>query len=139
MKKVFLPACIVALITLNSCGNPPKYDTTETNNTLPAVSDTTGTDVGTTLPQTLPSAPVQANPGAKAGALNPAHGLPNHRCDIAVGAPLNSPSQPLQQTAPANQPLPALPKPANGSARLNPAHGLPGHDCSIPVGQPLNS
>jgi len=29
-------------------------------------------------------------------ALNPAHGQPGHRCDIAVGAPLNS--------APAAQP-----------------------------------
>jgi hypothetical protein len=24
------------------------------------------------------------------GGINPAHGQPNHRCDIAVGAPLNS-------------------------------------------------
>jgi len=49
-------------------------------------------------------------------ALNPAHGQPGHRCDIAVGAPLNS-----------------------GDIKLNPAHGQPGHRCDIAVGAPLNS
>jgi hypothetical protein len=43
--------------------------------------------------------PVPAAPGTESkamsqtagdGALNPEHGKPGHRCDIAVGAPLNS-------------------------------------------------
>jgi hypothetical protein len=31
-----------------------------------------------------------ASPNTAAGTLNPNHGEPGHRCDIAVGAPLNS-------------------------------------------------
>lgn len=81
--------------------------------------------------------------GAKTG-LNPAHGQPGHRCDIAVGAPLNSP--PNTGAAPAvTQSSPATitpvsptvaPKAAPG-VKLNPPHGEPGHDCSVQVGAPL--
>jgi hypothetical protein len=78
-------------------------------------------------------------------ALNPAHGQPGHRCDIPVGAPLNS--APASTPAKAAVPPPAFnttpifsqPQPTNSNAKLNPAHGLPGHDCSVPVGQPLKS
>lgn len=52
-------------------------------------------------------------------ALNPAHGQPGHRCDIAVGQPLNS-----------------QPKPQN-NAKVNPPHGQPGHRCDLAVGAPL--
>lgn len=96
------------------------------------------------LPGTNPAAPII--PGGK---LNPAHGQPGHRCDIAVGAPLpaagaspvlNNPTLPVQNTAtsatPVAQPQPAVATVANG---LNPAHGQPGHRCDIPVGQPLSS
>lgn len=76
--------------------------------------------------------------------LNPAHGQPGHRCEIAVGAPLSS--APAQTTAPqmvqtpVSAPVSATPAKATsgGTARLNPAHGQPGHDCAVPVGQPLN-
>lgn len=88
--------------------------------------------------------------------LNPAHGEPYHRCDIEVGAPLNSPpaaQTPVPQAAqqvPANggfntnpispsaAPAPsvsssvATPKPA-----LNPPHGEPHHRCDLQVGAPL--
>ncbi len=74
--------------------------------------------------------------------LNPAHGQPGHRCDIAVGAPLDSkPVQPVPQaTTPENAPK-LNTSPANGvsTAGLNPSHGQPGHRCDIPVGAPLNS
>lgn len=76
-------------------------------------------------------------------ALNPAHGMPGHRCDIAVGAPLNSPANaggpaPVQiQTPQTNAPV-MQQAPANaGGVRLNPPHGQPGHDCTIEVGKPL--
>lgn len=79
---------------------------------------------------------IPAQPAATA-ALNPEHGQPGHRCDIAVGAPLNSPAA-NQATIPASS-APTLSAPANasGSVSLNPPHGQPGHDCAIPVGQPL--
>ena len=31
--------------------------------------------------------------------MNPAHGAPGHRCDISVGAPLNSPAPEAKQPA----------------------------------------
>lgn len=69
-------------------------------------------------------------------AKNPAHGEPGHRCDIPVGAPLNSPPNP--STAPQvpiqNQPSTTAP---TGSGKINPPHGQPGHDCAVPVGAPL--
>ena len=95
-------------------------------------------------------------------ALNPAHGLPGHRCDIAVGQPLNSKpaagvnslsttttpaakpattsSSPFvtpgvkTNTTPSTNVLPTATTPG-----LNPKHGQPGHRCDILVGQPLNS
>ena len=88
------------------------------------------------------SAPVQVNPGNGSNgavALNPAHGLPGHRCDIPEGAPLNS--APVSTTIPpASNASPVnIQQPVNSNVRLNPAHGQPGHDCSVPVGQPLKS
>lgn len=79
-----------------------------------------GQTSGLNLAPSAPGAP------ASAGPLNPAHGQPGHRCDIAVGAPLSS--------VPAKSTIP----PAS-SAGLNPAHGKPGHRCDIAVGAPLNS
>ena len=87
-----------------------------------------------------------------ASGMNPAHGQPGHRCDIAVGAPLNSaPGQAQTQTA-TTQTAQAVPvsqnnitttttvaTPAKVGKGMNPAHGQPGHRCDIPVGAPLNS
>lgn len=85
------------------------------------------------------------------GAVNPAHGQPGHRCDIAVGAPLNSaPATTQAAVSPAQQPVvqqiktppvvqqaqPVVQKTAPG---MNPPHGQPGHRCDIAVGAPLNS
>jgi len=93
-----------------------------------------------------------ANPNTVLGeskGLNPAHGQPGHRCDIAVGAPLNSaPTQQVQasaapqgQTVQVNQPVvtTTTTTPAKVAKGMNPAHGQPGHRCDIPVGAPLNS
>lgn len=93
------------------------------------------------------------NPVGTSGALNPAHGQPGHRCDIAVGAPLNSPTKstsPAVQTTTVAQPVTAptsvTTTPAAQTAtvnakgeKLNPAHGQPNHRCDIAVGAPLNS
>lgn len=82
--------------------------------------------------------------------MNPPHGEKNHRCDIAVGAPLNS--KPTTSTVAANststsqqysvqQPVPALLSTATADAEtpagMNPPHGKEGHRCDIPVGDPL--
>ncbi|WP_406824462.1 hypothetical protein [Pedobacter sp. KACC 23697] len=86
-------------------------------------------------PQTMPiqSLPVANNSGKK---LNPKHGAPGHRCDIAVGAPLDSkPTQVVTTTQPVVTQVPAV-KVGKG---LNPPHGQPNHSCDLAVGAPLNS
>jgi hypothetical protein len=70
---------------------------------------------------------------ATAKGMNPPHGQPNHRCDIAVGAPLNS--KPVAATSAATTTQPAIVT-AKG---MNPPHGQPNHRCDIAVGAPLNS
>ena len=77
--------------------------------------------------------------------LNPAHGQPGHRCDISVGAPLDSkPTQPNANPAT----ISTAPTTVNTSVQnaeqktlpgMNPPHGQPGHRCDIGVGTPLNS
>ena len=81
--------------------------------------------------------------------INPAHGQPGHRCDIAVGAPLNSaPTQQVQATQ--GQTVQVNPNqqkmvttttaaPVKVAKGMNPPHGQPGHRCDIAVGAPLNS
>ena len=88
------------------------------------------------------AAPVKTAPG-----MNPPHGEPGHRCDIAVGQPLNS--KPTAQTTPTPAPQPATtpaPQPVNNpqkaiasgvKPKTNPAHGEPWHDCALKVGDPL--
>lgn len=83
--------------------------------------------------------------------LNPAHGLPGHRCDIAVGAPLNSapPQQGQVATTQTAQTIQVNPNqknvvtttaaPVKVAKGMNPPHGQPGHRCDIAVGAPLNS
>ena len=86
--------------------------------------------------------------------MNPPHGQPGHRCDIAVGAPLNS--KPAQKSQPQTVTPSVTPKPTeqpvmnvnskSGSTTIvgtttppgmNPPHGQPGHRCDIAVGAPL--
>lgn len=87
-------------------------------------------------------------------ALNPEHGKPGHRCDIAVGAPLNSAPDNTQKSIPTTKeaisPLQIQPSAStnnlndqkintseNPNAKINPEHGQPGHKCEIAVGDPL--
>ena len=73
---------------------------------------------------------IQPSGSNDAGPLNPEHGKPGHRCDIAVGAPLNS-------AAP--KPITEVASTEYAASGKNPAHGQPGHRCDIAVGAPLNS
>lgn len=83
-----------------------------------------------------------------AAGMNPPHGQPNHRCDIAVGAPLNSPvankapsgSTTIQPTAaPAAAYTPNTITASHTAPVMNPAHGQPGHTCAVAVGAPIPS
>ena len=83
--------------------------------------------------------------------MNPPHGQPKHRCDIPVGAPLNSPvaktttaPKTTVVTTPAvasGSNVPALlattPEATPTPEGMNPPHGQPKHRCDIAVGAPL--
>lgn len=82
MKHLFL-AFISFFILLVSCKKEEEPAVTEpqTNATTP-----------TTATPKVAATPGQTKPTVEKPALNPAHGEPFHRCDIAVGAPLDGPA-----------------------------------------------
>jgi hypothetical protein len=130
-----LAGLMLSSSVLFSCDNQDKKIVVD-NGSVPAMA-------ALTLPAspTL-STPVTATPaGSKSAdkALNPKHGEPGHRCDIPVGAPLDSPPSNQSKPTPPSASS-AIPTPASaGSGKLNPKHGEPGHRCDIPVGSPLDS
>ena len=94
-----------------------------------------------------------ATPTKTAPGMNPPHGQPGHRCEIPVGAPLNSKpaANKQQQTTQVVNQKP-VEKPVmnvnsnNGAATIvgtttppgmNPPHGQEGHRCDVAVGAPL--
>ncbi len=77
--------------------------------------------------------------GSEEVKVNPAHGLPGHRCDLPVGAPLTASAGSTPNPTPTSQ-LPSTsvsPVRVDQSPKVNPPHGEPGHDCAVPVGAPL--
>ncbi|ODS88942.1 MAG: hypothetical protein ABS44_06315 [Chryseobacterium sp. SCN 40-13] len=118
-------------------------------NTNPlAQSRSVNTPAPVAVPTPAPAPQPAPQPPAKktAPGMNPPHGEPGHRCDIAVGAPLSSaPAKPAaapQQTqtiTPVSNPAPVAEKAATASTApgMNPPHGEPGHRCDIAVGAPL--
>ncbi len=171
MTKTLLSAMIVSTLTLIACGGndspekdasimPDKSNTTSVasnpadsinviNSTAPVTINPTMGNQPVVNAQTIPAS--QAANIATGAGLNPAHGVPGHRCEIAVGAPLNSApaaaagAKPQIQTmsspaAPVTMPAPVSTGASiNGTAKLNPAHGQPGHDCAVQVGAPLKN
>ena len=167
MKKYILLFAAVGLITMVSC-TPAKKESKpaqvqqQTQEPQSIVQPNTSAVI-TSVPATAASnEPAVVNATATPPKLNPAHGQPYHRCDIAVGSPLNSaPAKPattairtgaaptLENAARLNNPQvnnpqvnnPTAPTVANASGtppKLNPPHGQPFHKCEIPVGSPLN-
>ncbi|MEZ7504085.1 hypothetical protein [Flavobacterium sp. Arc2] len=102
--------------------------------------------------QTVSSSQALTTKTVTAKGMNPPHGQTNHRCDIAVGAPLNSkiasPTTTVSENSTAASPeytvQPALPTLLSTAAAnpvtaagMNPAHGKEGHRCDIAVGAAL--
>lgn len=119
-KKISLILFSAAALLVCSCRENPK------------------TEDKTTQPETTTQVEKKATPVESTGdlALNPAHGQPGHRCDISVGAPLNSDPTPAKNNDQTSDVIldtgTALP-----AGTLNPAHGQPGHNCAVKVGDPL--
>ncbi|WP_051197675.1 hypothetical protein [Flavobacterium soli] len=159
--KTILSLVFVASIFFTSCKKELEpQDSSETPLTEAVATpenpiEVTPQDATTTAPAStpMPVAPVQSSTAGAtptAAGMNPPHGQPNHRCDIAVGAPLNSPK--ANAPAPHNVPKPTslekpaakttLTQPTNAAVAptapgMNPPHGQPGHRCEIAVGAPL--
>ena len=125
------------------------YTQQPTKQNIAPVQNQTATQNG----QVITPNPVATKPG-----MNPPHGQAGHRCDIAVGAPLNSPvnkpkpgatitQQPSfttstttnTQTTPASAPAILNPNATETvtAPGMNPPHGQAGHDCAVAVGAPL--
>ncbi len=123
MKKLKLNYLIIALglILMVSCKDEEK------------------TAEATTTPQPTSETTTQAT-GNEEVKMNPAHGLPGHRCDLPVGAPLTASAGSTPNPTPTSQ-LPSTsvsPIRVDQTPKVNPPHGEPGHDCAVPVGSPLN-
>lgn len=147
--KLYVTALCAGSFLFFSCANEQEPATDKTESTTQGTGQTT---TPTTLPPTASptfapgqqtATPQSATPAA--AGMNPEHGQPGHRCDIAVGAPLNSPpaAQPAVTTTPTfnTQPVqqaPVAAPPAATAPGMNPPHGQPGHDCAVAVGAPLN-
>lgn len=115
---------------------------TDSASIAPVASGLTNTQQSTALPH--------QNTNSNPAGMNPAHGQPGHRCDIAVGAPLNS--RPGKSSSvpnpPALNPVSSVTYPVITKSNvpavvtkpgMNPPHGQAGHRCDIAVGAPLNS
>lgn len=147
--KILISSIFVTSLIFTSCKKelePQASTPTSELVKLGLAKDTTKT------PSVVQASPT--NPNTVMGdtkGINPAHGQPGHRCDIAVGAPLNSaPAQTQTTTAQPGQTVQVNPgqqnvvtttttTPVKVAKGMNPPHGQPGHRCDIPVGAPLNS
>ncbi|CAA9196050.1 hypothetical protein FLA105534_00943 [Flavobacterium bizetiae] len=146
--KILITSIFVTSLVLTSCKKelePQENTPTSELVKLGLAKDTTKTPSVVQNPATNPNTVMSDTKG-----INPAHGQPGHRCDIAVGAPLNSApaqqgqtatqtSQPVQVNAGQQQVVTTTATPVKVAKGMNPAHGQPGHRCDIPVGSPLNS
>jgi hypothetical protein len=134
--KVVVPFYQVANQQQNQTLTTPQPNQGQSLYPAPSAQNTI-TQNTTTSVQTV-AAPVKVAKG-----MNPSHGQPGHRCDIPVGAPLNSPIATGKTTAPqvvsntsVTVPSATVTPTPKG---MNPPHGQPGHRCDISVGAPLNS
>ena len=169
MRKLFL-FFVVGTILFGCNNSKPEQDVTiaPLKNSTVANDSTSSTTGNQVLPQQMPAnsttgmpssstaLPQNVSTGITAAGMNPEHGKPGHKCEISVGAPLNSApaktatlpttaalptavTQPTIVTAATNiQPAILAPKTVTAKG-MNPAHGEAGHRCDITVGAPLNS
>ncbi|SFE93361.1 hypothetical protein [Flavobacterium xueshanense] len=141
--KSFLSLFFVTALLFTSCKKEVETSNTTPTNVVPF------TEVGRQMQsQSKTSTEQQQNtntqPTTVAAGMNPAHGQAGHRCDIAVGAPLNSvatttaPATPQQNAAvPANKETITQPETTPTAEGMNPPHGQTNHRCDIAVGAPL--
>lgn len=152
--KSFLSLLFVTALLFTSCKKELEpQDSTIPSKIVPFTEAANQQQNQTVMPTQSPQNPNSVNqntttstPVAVAKGMNPAHGQPNHRCDIAVGAPLNSPVVPAKSNPVVPQQNTAVPT-TNATPNptvttptpegMNPPHGQEKHRCDIAVGAPL--
>ena len=133
--KILIAGLFLSVVFACDKKSETQVETSEISTTETAVEDTND------QPRLVEAADTEVQPAtAQDVKLNPPHGEPGHRCEIPVGAPLDSAPA---QAQPQMQAIPQQSNPfqQNGSTtvgNLNPPHGEPGHRCEIPVGAPLS-
>lgn len=161
MKKLIIAGIVT---TLFACNNTDEFDAnldkqvSQPSNATNSMVQPNQTSTATPAPILNPnqtsvnntpvvtsavSTPAQTTTAA---GMNPPHGQPGHRCDLAVGAPLNGATT-ANKTAATTTPQNITIKPSTTTTTaptttapgMNPPHGQPGHRCDISVGAPLNS
>lgn len=155
MKYVIIAAISFSATAWIACGHGRPAETSETTTVTPASLEAPSSQ---TIPLNMDgnntaTTPLTITPsGTTTAGLNPEHGQPGHRCELAVGAPLNSapaqssnptisttPAINTPSTSPINFSTDKLTQPATTAPGMNPPHGEPGHRCDIAVGEPLSS
>lgn len=158
MKSAITFISIFTLFAIVSC-SPAKNDSAQTSQipVLPQSQTQSSPEITET-----PATEATPDENTTQVAMNPPHGQPGHRCDIPVGAPLNSAPRNTTPQITTSQPSNSTPNLTNNpmaptienaqrlnssqsrstattqnSGRINPPHGQPGHRCDIPVGSPL--
>lgn len=143
--KNYIGLLLLAGLALNSCKN--EQDTKESTSTavIPftevgnKMRNEAAAKVATPTNTTATNTPIVAT----AKGMNPPHGQAGHRCDIPVGAPLNSPAASAQPnskvtTTPQMTVTPTTPATTTPTPEgMNPPHGQEGHRCDIAVGAAL--
>ena len=148
--KIYITSIAIISLLFASCKK--ELEPQESTPTSELVRLGLAKDTSKTAAPAVQSPPANPNTALSSnGGINPAHGQPGHRCDIAVGAPLNSaPTKGQTTTAQPVQTVQVNPNqknvvttttaaPVKVAKGMNPSHGQPGHRCDIPVGTPLNS
>ncbi|MCU0403229.1 MAG: hypothetical protein MUE99_01685 [Chitinophagaceae bacterium] len=140
----------ITLLVSAACNEPSEENSSDATLSTPSVTEAPVVPPAKDSSATLNITPSAATVTAPVTSVNPPHGQPGHRCDIAVGAPLPStnttapaPNPVVTQPAvinppPAANPIPVTSGPVQGPKKVNPPHGEPGHRCDIAVGAPLN-
>ena len=159
MKNIYIFSFIIFLVITAGCGNASVREKEISSNSVvtasqqingvvdPAINPVELLDsfASHSTPSNTINPPVAPDISSAAG-LNPAHGQPGHRCEIPVGASMNSkPAIPVSNST--VQSVPGTTSPVNNlstvskpvTTGINPEHGKPGHRCDIAVGAALNS
>ena len=146
MKRLSITIVILFMVFTMACKKSSEISTregpgTNSGTTQSAPAQSQSSEAAPVSEENPPvAAPFAAPEPTAAAGLNPPHGQPNHRCDIAVGVPLDSPPG-TGKTPPVSSQLnaPVQTTTTPTAPGMNPPHGQPNHRCDIPVGAPLDS